>query len=68
MLIKIDRVFVEPSEIVAVFSEPEVEGSCTLMLSNGHLIDVDVDKSYVIRRLRSAFRAQRMIRSAEAFK
>lgn len=68
MLIKIDHVFVEPSEIIAVFAEPEVEGSCTLMLSNGHLIDVDVDKAHVMRRLRSALKGQAMVRAAEAFK
>lgn len=68
MLIKIDHVFVEPSEIIAVIAEPEVEDSCTLMLSNGHLIDVDVDKAHVMRRLRSALKGQAMVRAAEAFK
>lgn len=68
MLIKIDHVFVEPSEIVAVVAEPEVEGSCTLMLSNGHLIDVDVDKAHVMRRLRSALKAREMVRAAEAIR
>ena len=68
MLIKIGHVYVEPSEIVAIFTEPEVEDSCTLMLSNGHLIDVDVNKYHVMRRLRSALKGQAMVRAAEAFK
>lgn len=60
MLICIAGVYLDPAEVVAVFpSEPEVVDCATVLMRNGHPLELDRSASAIVQRLRAVERAEK---------
>ena len=52
MLLGIDGVYLDPTEICAIHPpDPGVEGCTTVLMKNGHKVDVDINANVIARHV-----------------